>query len=139
MNPEANQPLSIPCPACGGKGHAVFGQSSVAGKLRWYQSIDCPSAGKVEEDGVGGGPVRLRDELLAAQGAWIVRASMNDKAKAISATKRLQDVPMADAADLLRSFPILLVGTAAEADSLVKNLAAEGLAAEALPSDATVS
>lgn len=139
MDPKANEPLSIPCPTCGERGHAVFGQSSATGKLRWYKSLRCPSVGDVEEDGVGVGPVDLRDQLLVAHGTWIVRASTNDKAKAISATKRLQDTSLADAVNLLKSFPILLIGTAAEADVLVKSLAAEGVGAETIPSDANGS
>ena len=136
MDAKANEPLSIPCPECGERGHAVFGQSSATGKLRWYKSLRCPSVGNVEEGGVGAGPVDLRNQLLVAHGTWIVRASTNNKAKAISTTKKLQNTPLADAATLLQSFPILLRGTAAEADSLVKSLAVEGVAAETIPSDA---
>jgi len=97
------------------------------GKLRWYRSVRCPAAGNFEEDGDGvdDAPSDLRNELLAAKGAWSVLADEGDKLKAIAATKRL--LPLAEMAALLRSFPTLFIGTSAEADWLVEGLSKEGI------------
>jgi len=122
-----SQTVSVACPHCGQVGHAVFGQSVSDGKLRWYRSVRCPAAGNFEEDGDGvdDAPSDLRNELLAAKGAWSVLADEGDKLKAIAATKRL--LPLAEMAALLRSFPTLFIGTSAEADWLVEGLSKEGI------------
>jgi hypothetical protein len=125
------QTVSIACPHCGQAGHADFGQSVPDGKLRWYCSVRCPVAGNFEEDGDGidDAPSDLRNELLAAKGAWSVRADEGEKLKAIATTKRLLSVPLAEMAALLQSFPTLFIGTKAEADWLAETLTREDITA----------
>ncbi|MFS2108869.1 hypothetical protein ACCC88_04220 [Sphingomonas sp. Sphisp140] len=126
-----SQMLPVACPGCGQPGHAFFGQPVIGGKLRWYRSSSCPASRNSEEDGVGWGPPNLRNELITAKGSWSVRIEEGEKAKVISTTIRLLSVPRQDAAGLLQSYPRLLIGTKAEADWLIEELAAEGIRAKA--------
>jgi len=124
------QTASVDCPSCGKSGHAIFGQTVIDGRLRWYRSISCPASGNIEEDGIGGGPPYLRNELLASMGSWSVRLEGVEKTKAVRTVRRLLSLSNDDTATLLRSHPNLLVGTKAEADWLMERLAAEGLKGE---------
>ncbi len=127
-----SQTVPVACPACGQLGHAVFGQSVSNGKLRWYRSIQCPTAGNLEEDGNGFGaaPPDLRRELLAVKGAWSVSATSGEKLKAILTTKRLLSAPFANTTAFLEMFPTLFLGTRAETHWLLAKLAAEGVVGE---------
>lgn len=95
--------------------------------LRWYRSISCPVAGNMEEDGVGGGPFELRNELLTSKGVWSVRVEGPEKATSVSIAKRLFSLSNDDAAQLLQSYPTLPIGTKAEGDWLVQKLASDGV------------
>jgi hypothetical protein len=122
-----NLTVPVTCPSCGEGGHAIFGQTIAGGKLRWYRSISCPTSGSTEEDGVGGGPIDLRTELLRSKGTWSVRIIGAGKAKSVKTAKQLFSLSNDDASFLLQSYPSLQIGTKAEADWLVQKLASEGV------------
>lgn len=122
-----SQVVPVRCPFCGQGGHVVFGQSVASGFLRWYLSISCPTSGNTEEDGLGSGPNDLRMQLLNSKGVWSVYVDRGERAKSVLTAKRLFSLSNDDAAFLLQSYPCLRVGTNAEADWLVRNLADEGI------------
>ena len=130
MGEKSDYVLAMICPHCGMKDHAHFGQTVVDDKLRWYRSTSCPVAGNVEEDGLGGGPDILRDELLQIKGLWSIHVKSPAKLLALRVVKQALHLTTAEALTFFLGFPILSVGTRAEAEWLAKTLEINGIAAE---------
>ena len=95
--------------------------------MRWYRSILCPVAGNLEEDGLGGGPAWLRNELLEAKGTWSIHVDGVEKMRVLQIAKRTFDLSNEEGLALMRSFPVLPIGTRAEAERMAGLLSAEGI------------
>ncbi|MET0248059.1 MAG: hypothetical protein ABW182_15010 [Sphingomonas sp.] len=127
---ETRSDIAIDCPECGAKGHARFGQSVVKDEIRWYITIKCPVAGHVEHDGLGSGPESLRAQLIEEKGFWSIRVTSDAKPQTMKIVKRAMELTLADALAYLKKFPILGVGTKADADWLIRMLELGGVEAE---------
>jgi hypothetical protein len=127
---EARSDIAIDCPECGAQGHARFGQSVIKDEIRWYISIKCPVAGHVEHDGLGGGPESLRAQLIEEKGFWSIRVTGDAKPQTMKIVKRAMDLTLAGALAYVEKFPILWVGTTADADWLIRMLELGGVDAE---------
>jgi hypothetical protein len=127
----------LPCPNCGQADQLCIGQSSVDGRLRWYESVYCSNCGLVTEaDGVGFPPAEIRNWLLATGGEWAVTmTSVNSIPALIKAVKEHISV---EPASLLRALKregpkVVYAGTRGEAIWLSKILARLGEQLQVVP------
>jgi hypothetical protein len=82
--------MKTTCPDCSGEIKVDFGQSIVAGELRWYASYTCEQCPYAEEvDGSGRLPDDLRASVLERGGKWTLRIVSfgSDPAQALKAIR----------------------------------------------------
>ena len=125
-----DQPIRMPCSACGHDGAAQLSQAVCSKQLRWSRSIDCPNCGIVEEDDIGFPPEALREKILQAFGRWTLVVGEQDRLAAIKIIRNAFDLSMEEAAARKRAFPVLYIGTRVEAEWLKALMSASGIASE---------
>lgn len=125
-----DQPIPMPCPACGHDGAAQLSQSARSGQLRWSRSIDCPTCGVIEEDDIGFPPEPLREKILQGFGRWTLVVGDADRLAAIGVVRSALKLSMQETAARKHAFPVLYIGTKAEAEWLGALMGASGIASE---------